>query len=279
MATLRILVADDQIPPPDVPEAQFRSKLLLDFGDTKETHAFFEQCVFMGQVVQALRDSGYRVTTARTYGEATKVISEEAFDLAIVDLGWYMDSSVPKNERPSAGWSLCEQLDERAAKLGTRLPQILFSSRFPTQPELSREAAKHQKLPLFKQATPVVLNSLLAAVGFVEATLAAQRSEDATAPGRFKRELQDVAVGYFKETMADYRRWALLALSFVAVSLISVLAGVAMAFNGALAFATLSSVTSMLCTAIAALLYKRLDSAQKAVESTRHEVMKALDRQ
>jgi hypothetical protein len=145
-------------------------------------------------------------------GEAIKLISEGTFDLAIIDLGWYMDSSVPVNERPCAGWSLCEKLDEKAASAATCVPQILFSSRFPTHPELSRDAARKQKLPLFKQATPVVLNSLLAAVGFVEATIAAQRGQDAADPRRFERELQDVALGYFKEAMADYRRWALLAL-------------------------------------------------------------------
>jgi hypothetical protein len=34
----------------------------------------------------------------------------------------------------------------------------------------------------------------------------------------------------------------------------------------------------MLCTAVAALLYRRLDSAQKAIEQARREVMSELER-
>jgi hypothetical protein len=278
MATLRILIADDQIPPAELTEQEFRDQFFRQYGNSEQNRKFIDQCAFMGQVVQALRDSGYRLTTARTFDEATKHISGGDFDLAIVDLGWYMDFTVPEHERPSAGWSLCEKLDQKATERGTRIPQILFSSRFPTHPELSRDAARQQKLPLFKEATPVVLNSLMAAVGFVEATLAGQRSQDATNPHRFTRELQDVAVGFFKEAMADYRRWALLALVFVAVSLVTVLAGVLLAFRGAIAVATLSSITSLLCTTIAALLYKRLDSAQKSVETARREVLKELQK-
>lgn len=205
MTTLRILIADDQIPPAELTEQEFRDQFFRQYGDSEHNRKFIEQCAFMRQVVQALRDSGYRLITARTFNEATRHISDGDFDLAIVDLGWYMDFTIPEDERPSAGWSLCEKLDARATKRGTRVPQILFSSRFPTHPELSRDAARQQKLPLFKEATPVVLNSLMAAVGFVEATLAAQRSQDANDPHRFTRDLQDVAVGFFKEVMADYR--------------------------------------------------------------------------
>lgn len=34
----------------------------------------------------------------------TRQISAGDFDLAIVDLGWYMDFTIPEHERPSAGW-------------------------------------------------------------------------------------------------------------------------------------------------------------------------------
>jgi len=110
--------------------------------------------------------------------------------LAIIDLGWFMDSSLPKEERPAAGWSLCQQLDDKDEQRGKRTPQILFSSRFPKEPELSREAARRRKLPLFKEATDIVRHSLLAAVGFVDATLAVQRSASSASSSRFDPELQ-----------------------------------------------------------------------------------------
>lgn len=259
-----------------MPEQEFRERFFARYGDNAQNRRFMEQCVFMGEIVQGLRDSGYRLTVARTYDDATKEISDGDFDLAIIDLGWYMDFSLPEAERPAAGWSLCQQLDDKAEQRGTRIPQILFSSRFPTEPELSREAARRQKLPMFKEATAIVRNSLMAAVGFVDATLAAQRSSDSKSPGRFDRELENIALSFFKEPLHDYRRWALLTLIFVAISLVSLLAGVALASAGTLPIATLSSITSLVSGTISALLYKRLASAQKAIEAARREVLKKL---
>ncbi len=276
MAALHILVADDQIPPEDEPEEEFRRHFLAQFGDTPHNRGFLEQCIFMRQVVQALRDYGYRVTAARTFSEAAKQIADSTFDLAIVDLGWYMDASLPQSERPAAGWSLCERLDEKAESSGTTIPQIVFSSRFPTEPELSREAAKRRKLPLFKEATPVVRNSLMAAVGFVDATLAVQRASEAAAPDRFQRRLEDMALKYFDEALSDYRRWALLTVVFVAISLALLLFGVALAFTGTVAVATLSSITSLVTGLVSTLLYKRLSSAQKGTEAARAEVLAKL---
>jgi CheY-like chemotaxis protein len=188
MPALHIFVADDQIPPSNVSEREFRESILAKYGP--EAKPFLDQCVFMGEIVQALRDSGYRVTVARTYSDAVKEISHGEFDLAIIDLGWFMDSSLPKEERPAAGWSLCQQLDDKDEQRGKRTPQILFSSRFPKEPELSREAARRRKLPLFKEATDIVRHSLLAAVGFVDATLAVQRSASSASSSRFDPELQ-----------------------------------------------------------------------------------------
>ncbi len=278
MAALRILIADDQIPPKGITEQEFRKRFFHQYGDNDQNRRFIDQCSFMGQIIQALSDSGYNLTTARTYKEALKQISESEFDLAIIDLGWYMDFAIPEIKRPSAGWSLCEKLDDKAAKGGARIPQILFSSRFPTHPELSRDAARKQKLPLFKEATPVVLNSLMAAVGFVDATLTAQRAQDINDPHRFQRELEEVALNFFKEPICDYRRWARLTLIFVAISFALIFAGVALGYRGTLKVDPLSSIASILCTTVTTLLYARLGSAQKAMEAARREVVKELQK-
>jgi CheY-like chemotaxis protein len=276
MAALHIFVADDQIPPSDVPEQEFRKRFLAKYGDNPHNRRFIEQCVFMGKIVQALRDSGYRVTVARTHGDAAKEISRGEFELAIIDLGWYMDFSIPEKERPAFGWQLCQQLDDKDQRTGRRTPQILFSSRFPKEPELSLQAARRQKLPIFKEATDTARNSLMAAVGFVDVTLAAQRSASSTSSSHFDQELQNIALGLFKEPLRDYRRWAFLTLLFVAISLALLVAGVALAYAQALRVATLSSITSLVSGTISTLLYKRLRSAQAAVENLRREVLKQL---
>jgi hypothetical protein len=203
MPALHILIADDQIPPLDMSEQEFQKSLLSKHGDNPQTRGFLKQCAFMEEIVQALRDLGDRVTTARTYNDAVKEVSNRYFDLAIVDLGWFMDFSLPAKDRPAAGWSLCGLLDDKDTQSGRRTPQILFSSRFPTEPELSREAARRQKLPLFKEATPTVRNSLIAAVGFVDATLSVQQSDPSSSPDHFGQELQNIALAFLREPLSD----------------------------------------------------------------------------
>jgi CheY-like chemotaxis protein len=168
---------------------EFRERIFAKHGDNPHNRQFVKQCVFMGEIVQALGGSGYRVTVARTYGDAAKRISDGEFDLAIIDLNWAMDLSIPEGKRENAGWRLCDLLDDKDKQAGKRTPQILFSSRFPKEPELSREAARRQKLPMFKEATETVRNSLMAFVGFVDATLAAQRSASSTSSSPFDEEL------------------------------------------------------------------------------------------
>lgn len=168
---LRILFADDQIPPEDLTGEEYREQLVQQFGRKQQTLHFADQCRFVAEVIGALRDAGYLVTEARTFGEARRLAQESEFDLAIIDLGWFLDPQLGSKEQPAAGWSLCQFIDDRDALYGRHTPQIIFSSRFPTEPDLSREAARRQKLPIFKEPTPSARNSLLAAVAFVEATL------------------------------------------------------------------------------------------------------------
>lgn len=72
MSSLPIPITDDQIPPTDVSKTDFRRNLLRDFGDTEANRSLADRCVFMGQVGQALRDYGDRVSMARTYGDTPK---------------------------------------------------------------------------------------------------------------------------------------------------------------------------------------------------------------
>jgi len=278
MAALHILIADDQIPPGEVSFEQFRKGLLAEHGDTPHNRAFADQCKFMGEIVQELRHFGYGVTAVRLYADAVRKISDERFDLAIIDLGWFMDPSLPRDKVEAAGWDLCKLLDENDARNGRRTPQIVFSSHFPDRPELSLRAAQERKLPLFKEATPTVRNSLMAAIGFVEATLAAERTDGASSAGQFDRELKNILLTSFKEPLNDYRRWALLTLVFVALSVLMLAAGVVLAATKTerLPMATLSSATSLVSGTISALLYKRLAASQKAMESGRKQVLKLI---
>jgi hypothetical protein len=152
----------------------------------------------------------------------------------------------------------------------------MFSSRFPGDPELSEKAAQRQKLPMFKQPTETVRNSLMAAVGFVEATLAAQRSAGPTGSSYFEHELQSIALSLFKEPLENYRRWAFLTLFFVVISLALVVAGVVYAYLNNQKVDYVSSFSGLLSSAISGLLFKQASSAQADLTNIRGEVLKQL---
>jgi hypothetical protein len=231
----------------------------------------------MNTIIQSLRDFGYHVTPARTFATAEKEITKTSFDLAIIDLGWYMDATIPQTERATAGWALCNKLDDIDVKKGRRTPQILFSSRFPDQPELSREAAKRQKLPVFKEPTANVRNSIMAAVGFVEATLATQQGNSKSADS-YTQELRNISLSFFKEPLRDYRQWAVFTMIFVALSLLILITSITLVIFGVIKVqvATLSSIASIVSGIISTLLYRRLSQTQKTVESTRTDLLKQI---
>lgn len=274
MPRLHIFIADDQIPPEDMPEQEFRKRVLSRYGDNPKNRDFLNQCMFMREIVQGFRNCGYIVTAARTIADARKAISDGSYGLAIIDLGWYMDPSVPEKDRyAGAGWSLCALIDKKDQLEGKKTPQIVFSSHFPKDPQLSHEAAKGQKLPIFKEATATCRDSLMAAVSFVESSLAAQNQG-----GDFERELERVVLGLIREPLVEYRRWALLTLVCVAASFVLLLSGVILAHFKPANLSVLSSATSLVTGTVGALLYKRLGSAQNALTDLRKELFVQLSK-
>ncbi len=280
MTSLRIFIADDQIPSPGISNTKFKEQILEKFGDKPKVHEFIDQCLFMVQIVEILRDSGYQVTTANKFSEAKKLAEDSNFDLAIIDLGWYMDPTLPEKERPSAGWSLCDKIDEIDAINGKTTPQILFSSRFPTVPQLSREAARRQKLPLFKEASDTSRNSLLAAVGFVEATILSKREKESSSQFAFNHELQNTALDMTRESLAVYRKWVHASLFFIALSCIALGIGIFFIFKHEIDAAMLGSISGVILSVFSTLLYKQLIAAQEKLDAVRKTVLReVLDKQ
>lgn len=274
MAALHILVADDQIPPSNEPEQEYRNRMIRELGERNK--GFVEQCIFMGKVVQGLKDYGYRVTSARTYSDAKKQISRGEFDLAIIDLTWW-ESSMPERDRTGAGWGLCQLIDERDKQTGRLTPQIVFSSQFPEDPALSQRAATERRLPIFKtakskEAGEVSRNSLMAAVGFVEATLKARD------PDEFRKKLTEIVLDIFKEPLREHHRWAFLTLLFVACSLALLVAGVVAVFVRERGVATLTSIAGLVSTTITTLLYRRLGSLERSLQNSKNDALKQLEK-
>jgi hypothetical protein len=273
--SFRILFADDQIPPENITQEEFKKQ----FFAKSDNKPFFEQCIFVGDIIQTLRDSGYAITTARKFQNALKEIENSIFDLAIIDLGWHMDVSLPESERGGAGWKLCDKLDEKDLKDGRRTPQILFSNKFPEHPDLSWKAASRKKLPIYKVSTDFIKSSLMATVGFVESTAMSVSGKEPQGTDNFNHELQNIALDSFKQPIREYRQWTVFTLVFVGISLCTLITGILFTFLNKIDIGLISSVSSIISGTISAVLYKRLNSVQKLVENIRKELMDQINLQ
>jgi hypothetical protein len=129
---------------------------------------------------------------------------------------------------------------------------------------------------MFKEATAVVRNSLIAAVGFVDSTLAAQRSAGQLGPEQFGKKLETLALDFYREPLHQYRQWALLTLVLVGLSVLLVLGGVALGLSGQVKVAVLTSISSIVSGLASTLLYKRLDTAQRDMNNARDHLVKQL---
>src|SRR5690349_15121232 len=110
MARLKILFADDQIPDETIPDAEIKESLKAQHPHWSP--GFINAFVAMRQSVKTLRGAGYEVIVARTYKEALKLAKRSHFDIAIVDLGWFADESLPPNQKEYGGWDICDAIDE-----------------------------------------------------------------------------------------------------------------------------------------------------------------------
>ena len=100
MALLKILFADDHIQQylsdqyiRDRIEEQSpglsrdeRSRLMME-------HKAYLQV--LPRAVEALKDDGYEVIPVYSYREAMREATNTRFDIAIVDMGWYLDKELP----------------------------------------------------------------------------------------------------------------------------------------------------------------------------------------
>jgi DNA-binding NarL/FixJ family response regulator len=272
----RVILLDDQVPPENMDTATFKKNVFKKFGESEHNRAFVDQCIFMTEIITSLKDTGYQIITAREYNEAIEKIEKTEYDIAIIDLGWYMDFSLPENERPSAGWKLCDKLDEIDKKKGRKTPQILFSSRFPTMPELSFEAARRMKLPIYKQSSDFVKNTLLATIRFVESnvTLVSKDVSD----NKFSNEIRNLIIDSFKEPLREYKKWTWITIVFVCTSLLILISGILLVYEKKVEVGTITSIGSIITGSLSSLLYRRLNKSEKTINENKNQLLKDIKR-
>ena len=240
MAT-KLLFADDQLPDDEIADGDVCDVISKRYPHAR--HGFITAFVKLRGIVLALRDRNYDVTIANTYDKAIRLARDECFDIAIIDLGWSGDHSLEPARQRDAGWAIANQLREsdRSHKRTMPTAQIIYSSRFASNPDIGSQACKDGILPFFKvyserDSFPIPppgasfkdmqlsavrdeanKNSLAAAVGFIDHLLSARSAE------------MDEALIVLKESRKSLKRWELVAIfcmvasvALIALSVVSV---------------------------------------------------------
>lgn len=214
MTRLRVLFADDQIPAEDIPDIDIITVLKKKYPTAPP--GFINAFLPVRHAVKTLRDGYYDVTVARTYEEAINYIKINHFDIAIVDLRWDADEKVPESQSDNMGWAICDAIEE--ADKGTKLPptfQIVYSSRFQSEPHLAIRAAQESKLPVFKSYNEAGSQALLATVNFIEKHLSYRSGEHSFDDALL--EVVDIPDDFYKKLIEEinqlYQNGLALALS------------------------------------------------------------------
>jgi hypothetical protein len=158
MATqLRILLADDQVPwPTEADNERTKAEIRREFAADKrkrkqridvekafaDDHAWFN-----GLLAYLERTQGETVEPARTFKEAEHHLANPrdlGLDVAVVDLSWWGDYSLPQGakERENRGLKLLED--------GCKVPIICLSQEFRDNFELIRKVLERGALPVPK---------------------------------------------------------------------------------------------------------------------------------
>jgi hypothetical protein len=141
---MRILFADDQVPDENIPD----DKIVEIIGQRYPTaqQGFINAFKLMRRMVRAASE-GNEVVVAQRLDDALRLVQNEEFDVALIDLGWYGDHSAGMPGQ--AGWRIVDALIEADKNHPERPPtaKIVYSARFSSQPDLAQTAVKKGSLP------------------------------------------------------------------------------------------------------------------------------------
>jgi hypothetical protein len=288
---LRILFADDQIPDDEIPDDEVFADVLKRYPGE---HGFARAFLVMRQAVNTVRE-GNDVTIARRFDDALSLIREQDFDLAIIDLGWFTDDTVPEAHREAAGWRLADAIDQADAHRPGRLPtaQIIYSARLEKNPEISERAANKGKLPFLKpyeQTFTIPLGSpelkvkesdrvdaacrwLRATVSFVEHTRTSEERLD-----RDLNAMRQAVVQGWQDAVERERRWDRLTRTLLTMGVLLVFIGVLAALFFGIPQGTVTAVSGVIVSLIPRLLYSELDKTRKEIRSAKDDIEKWLEK-
>ena len=176
MEKLKVLFADDLIPDQALMTTNSQNGFceITMQQHLKKQHPnwnpkFINESILMYHAVNTLCCADLSVSIANKYQDVKQLLQNSHFDVAIIDLGWHSDESIPPAQRGYAGWKLCETIDE--LNNNTECKQtiiILYSSRVAIDPSIYIHATVRGILPVLKTKSKTSFEALKAAVKFIE---------------------------------------------------------------------------------------------------------------
>jgi Cyanobacterial TRADD-N associated 2-Transmembrane domain len=284
---LRVLIADDQIPDETVAPEDIKKWASEQYPNEPDNSGFIAAFGVMRKAVDTLRD-GCNLNAVRRFAEAQSLIRSEHFDVAIIDLGWAGDKSVSRAQERTAGWQLVEMIEEEDSKHPKRPPtaQIIYSSRFETDPALGHEAAQRGIMPFYKpygerhslplgneaekvisseERVRIACESLRAVVKFIE--------------GLQRRKLERVvqsAQRALDNAHERAHRWDTMSLILTILGVLVLFAGIIMMFFGSTPQGAISTASGAVVAVFPRMLYRRVDATYRLAGQAQTELVNAL---
>jgi CheY-like chemotaxis protein len=157
--TLRVLFADDQLPSPvDADNERPRHEIRRELGNRpgiKDIDAVFDADFewFVGLLDYLEKSKHVHVTRVASFAEAcSRIERPEEFDLAVVDLSWWGDATLPpgRQHRHNRGLELIDRLAKRRRDGRQSVPVIALSQNFRDDFELMSTVLDMDALPVPK---------------------------------------------------------------------------------------------------------------------------------
>jgi hypothetical protein len=100
----RVLMADDQIPNEDIPDSRVITEYRRQYPG-KSNKGLAAAFVVMRRLVHTMRE-GFSVDIANHHADVLNLVQTRQYDVAIVDLGWWVDRESLGTSCMTAGWSM-----------------------------------------------------------------------------------------------------------------------------------------------------------------------------
>ncbi len=282
---MRVLFADDQIPDDDIADEKIFDAIRQKYPRAQD--GFIRAFEVMRRAQRAVSEDN-EVTVARRFQDALSLVQSGEFDVAIIDLGWYADHSVPEPDRPTAGWKIAKSLEEADQQHPERAAtaQIIYSARFDTHPELGERAANKGRLPFLKpyherftipleskvetassgDKVEAACQSLRATLSFIDRQRAMATSPRDNLERNFNVLLKTASDGIERAVKRE-RQWDLLTRVLLSIAILIVLAGVVSTFFIGVPEGAVTAAVGIVVGLIPRLMYGELQKTRNEIQT------------